>query len=308
MSGGACMSSITKQRVGKYIYLYESTSFWDKEKGPRNKKISIGRIDPETGEPVYKPEYLARQTYQTTQSQQCVDAGNDDSLRRELMEALDSIKDYGVSYFLLTLATKLGLLNAIKQSLSRCWKEAFALVCYLIACDKAVMYCDDWISCNDGFDAINLSSQRVSELLMSVTCQERRIFYQFWHKLIREQEYIALDITSVSSYSKQITGCEWGYNRDNEDLPQVNICMLFGETSKLPVFQTMYSGSLKDVSTLNATIAEFTSVVGEGEYRFVMDKGFFSAKNVNMLLRRLDCKFLMPVSFTIMAPGIQTSV
>ena len=54
------MSSITKQRIGKYIYLYESTSYWDKEKGPRNKKVSIGRIDPKSGEPVYKPEYLTR--------------------------------------------------------------------------------------------------------------------------------------------------------------------------------------------------------------------------------------------------------
>jgi hypothetical protein len=298
MQGGADMASITKQRIGKYIYRYESTSYWDKEKWPRNKKISIGRINPETGEPVYKPEYLARQAYSSTQNQQRVNHGCGDFLRQELMEALDSIKDYGVSYFLLTLATKLGLFNAIKQSLPRYWKETLALACYLIASDKAVMYCDDWVSCNDGFETNDMSSQRVSEFLMSITCQERRTFYQSWHKLIREQEYIALDITSVSSYSKQIAGCEWGYNRDLEDLPQVNICMLFGETSKLPVFQTIYSGSLKDVSTLNATIAEFTSVVGEGEYRFVMDKGFFSAKNVNMLLRRHDCKFLMPVSFT----------
>jgi transposase len=292
------MSSITRQRIGKYIYLYESTSYWDKEKGPRNKKISIGHIDPKTGEPVYKLEYLARQASSSADNSQCVKFDGSDFQCHELMEALDSIKDYGVSYFLLEIATKLGLFNTMKQSLLRCWKEILALACYLVACDKAVMYCEDWISCNDGFDANGMSSQRVSDLLMSITCQERHSFYQSWYKLIREQEYIALDITSVSSYSKQITGCEWGYNRDHEDLPQVNICMLFGETSKLPVFQTMYSGSLKDVSTLNATIAEFTGITGGGEYRFVMDKGFFSAKNVNMLLHRHDCKFLIPVSFT----------
>jgi len=292
------MSSITRQRIGKYIYLYESTSYRDKEKGPRNKKISIGHIDPETEKPVYKPEYLARQACSSTPNPQSTGHDSDDFLHRELIEALDSIKDYGVSYFLLAIATKLGLLGVLKQSLVRYWKEIWALVCYLVVCDKAVMYCEDWLSSNDGFDVNDMSSQRVSELLMSITCQERKQFYQAWHKLISEQEYIALDITSVSSYSKQITECEWGYNRDNENLPQVNLCMLFGETSKLPVFQTMYSGSLRDVSTLDATIAEFTATVGSGEYRFVMDKGFFSAKNVNMLLQRHNCKFLMPVSFT----------
>lgn len=39
-------------------YVYESTSYWDKEKQqPRNKRKLIGKIDPETGEivPTGKP-------------------------------------------------------------------------------------------------------------------------------------------------------------------------------------------------------------------------------------------------------------
>lgn len=62
--------------------------------------------------------------------------------------------------------------------------------------------------------------------------------------------YIALDITSISSYSQLMKSCEWGYNRDHENLPQINLCMLFGEESMLPVYQTAYTGSLKDVTTL----------------------------------------------------------
>jgi hypothetical protein len=47
------MSSITKQRLGKYTYLCESESFWDAEKRrPDNKKVRIGKIDNMTGEPV----------------------------------------------------------------------------------------------------------------------------------------------------------------------------------------------------------------------------------------------------------------
>jgi len=54
------MSSIIRQRVGKYIYLYESTSYRNEEGKPRNKRTIIGKIDPQTGLPVYKPEYLER--------------------------------------------------------------------------------------------------------------------------------------------------------------------------------------------------------------------------------------------------------
>ncbi len=54
------MSSIVKHKVGKYTYLYESISFRNEDGQPRNKRITIGRIDPITGQPIYKPEYLER--------------------------------------------------------------------------------------------------------------------------------------------------------------------------------------------------------------------------------------------------------
>ena len=47
------MSSIIKRldkRTG-ITYVYESTSYWDKEKKqPRSKRVLIGKVDPDTGE------------------------------------------------------------------------------------------------------------------------------------------------------------------------------------------------------------------------------------------------------------------
>lgn len=54
------MTCISRQTVGKYTYLYESVSFRDQNGRPRNKKVSIGKIDPVTGKPVFKKEYLER--------------------------------------------------------------------------------------------------------------------------------------------------------------------------------------------------------------------------------------------------------
>ena len=64
---------------------------------------------------------------------------------------------------------------------------------------------------------------------------------------VPRNQYVALDITSISSYSELIESCEWGYNRDHEDLPQINLCMLFGEDVRLPLYQASYSGSISDV-------------------------------------------------------------
>ena len=73
-------------------------------------------------------------------------------------------------------------------------------------------------------------------------------------------------------------------NRDGENLPQINMCMLMGQASRLPVYHTVYSGSLKDVSTLRTTLAKFDSVTDGRPVLAVMDKGFFSRKNVTAML------------------------
>jgi hypothetical protein len=59
--------------------------------------------------------------------------------------------------------------------------------------------------------------------------REQEKFFSEWGKYRGEKEYLALDITPVSSYSELIDEVEWGYNRDGEKLPQVNLCMLLGE-------------------------------------------------------------------------------
>jgi transposase len=74
--------------------------------------------------------------------------------------------------------------------------------------------------------------------------------------------------------------------------------MLFGEDSKLPVYQTLYSGSLKDVSTLQTTLFEISSITGGKQFIFLTDKGFISMSNIDWLLANIKFKFLMAVPFT----------
>jgi transposase len=308
------MVSITRQNVGRYTYLYESESYWDKEKKrPDNKKTLIGKIDLLTGDPVYKQEYLDKlaSAGESIADMKLWDRKNEargQISRVNVSEdaiassVIDSIKDFGVVYFLRELSEKIGLLSVLRDAMPDVWEDVFSLACYLISSDKPVMYCEEWVASNDGLDVGSMSSQRISELLLSFGSEQRNRFYQLWYDLIREREYIALDITSVSSYSDLIEASERGYNRDGENLAQVNICMLFGENSKLPVYQTIYSGSLRDVSTLKATISEFGALVDISDLMLVMDKGFFSVQNVNMLLGRGNeeplCQFLISVPFT----------
>jgi transposase len=100
------------------------------------------------------------------------------------------------------------------------------------------------------------------------------------------------------SYSNLIPDCEWGYNRDGEALAQINMCLLFGEGSQLPVYQTLYSGSLIDRGTFRTTIEELKAVSGGKRLVLVMDKGFYSKNNLKTLIRE-GHRFLLSVPFTL---------
>lgn len=54
------MSYIAEVKVGKHTYLYECTAYRDKNGKAKSTRITIGKIDPKTGERIYKPEYIER--------------------------------------------------------------------------------------------------------------------------------------------------------------------------------------------------------------------------------------------------------
>lgn len=289
------MSSIIKQKVGKHTYLYESISYRNSEGKPRNTREVVGKIDPITKKEIYKPEYIARRKAEGNPIEV-----SDEKTEFSIDEIKQShIKEYGCFYLLKCIAEKISLFSTIKDTLLKYCNEVFALSSYLVATGDPFLYCEDWINKIECLPIGSLSSQRISELLSSISHNERESFYREWAKKRCEDEYLALDITSISSYSELIDDVEWGYNRDKENLPQINMCLLTGEKSRLPIYQTVYSGSLKDVTTLKTTLAKLKTNSLDKSILVVMDKGFYSTKNINMMLKDGDgFKFIISVPFT----------
>jgi len=293
---GLCaMAYIFEQSVGKYRYVYEGTSYRDKNGNPRNTRIRIGKVDPITKEHVYTPEYIARM--EQTDTPVAVPT----TQKRFSIEDIkkSTVKDFGCLYLLRSIAEASGLMGVLQESLDKAWQEVFMLASFLVVTGDPFVYCEDWLNSTESLPVGNMSSQRVSELLKSISVDSRDRFYSAWCNIRSEREYLALDITSSSSYSELIEDVEWGYNRDDENLPQINICMLMGLDSMLPIYQTTYSGSIGDVSTLDTTFHEFDAITGGKPILAVMDKGFFKKSRVTALLdERKDRKFIVPVSFS----------
>jgi transposase len=216
-----------------------------------------------------------------------------------IQETLANTKQFGLTYFFDQICENLKIKDILKTVFNDKISKILALVYYIISTEDPLMYCDDWLQTIDiDIQPNQLSSQRISELFAQISYNERILFYTLWSKLRQENEFLALDITSISSYSSLIEFIQPGYNREYDKLKQLNICMLFGETSRLPIFSLSYAGSLRDVSTLTSTLDIFDAI-NTKKVCLVLDKGFYSKKNINKLLDNPNkYDFMAAVPFT----------
>lgn len=181
------MSSIIQSKSGKYVYLYESESYRDKNGKVKNKRLIVGKVDPETGQHIYKPEYI---------EEKGVDALKVSAQEQKLYSYSDvkgsSVREYGVFYLLNDIAHQIGLINILSKVFPQTWKEMLNLVFYIVASGEPAMYCEDWLYKSECYASKRLSSQRISELLLAITPEERTCFYEEWGEYRCEKEYIAL--------------------------------------------------------------------------------------------------------------------
>ena len=74
----------------------------------------------------------------------------------------------------------------------------------------------------------------------------------------------------------------YGNNKDHEPLEQINLALLFGQQSRLPFYYRKLAGNMADVKTLRKLLADMNTL-GYEKIKVVLDRGFFSAANINDL-------------------------
>jgi len=247
-------------------YVYEAASFWDKEKNqPRNKQVCVGKLGPDTGDLIPSKRFSSGQEAQ----------------RDPTVTASAAI--VGPAIVLDTITKRLDLAKLLKVSFPQEHQQILTMAYYLVAQGGPLSHCQAWCNGHSHPCCESLTSQRISEILRTITIDGKQTFLKRWMNNVLEDDYLCYDITSISSYSKLNEYIKFGYNRDKEKLPQLNLAMLFGQKSCLPVYFQRMPGNITDVSTLHNLVKTF-KVLGFSSPNYVMDKGFYSKKNVDELL------------------------
>lgn len=122
-------------------------------------------------------------------------------------------------------------------------------------------------------------------------------FFRLQGKRRAEKEYWAYDTTSISSYSDTLRQVKYGKNKDDDQLPQINLALIFGQDSKLPFYYRKLSGNIPDVKTINELVREL-DILGYRKIKVVLDRGFYSAENINALFKN-HYKFVAGVNTSL---------
>ena len=259
----------TDKRSG-ITYAYHSVSYWDKEKQQsRAKRTLIGRVDLETGE--IKPTRKKKEK-------------SDENVAKRSF--------YGATLLFDKIGERIGLTDDLKSCFPDTYKQILSIAYYLILEDRnSLSRFPKWATAHKHPHGENISSQRSSDLFADMSNDSRERFFYKQGKRRSEKEFWAYDTTSISSYSKCLNQVKYGVNKDHVPLPQINLAMLFGETSGLPFYYRKLAGNITDVITVKALLKDM-DVYGFKKVKLVMDRGFYSEANVNFLYKD-HRKFLM---------------
>jgi transposase len=90
---------------------------------------------------------------------------------------------------------------------------------------------------------------------------------------------------------------KYGKNKEHDPLPQINLALLFGDQSMLPVCYRLLPGNIADVKTIENLLKEL-DFLDIQKLNLVMDRGFYSESNINELFKNHH-KFLIGAKLSL---------
>jgi transposase len=273
---------VCTQRIKGILYAFEDFPYWDVQKRQmRHRRNYIGKLD-SNGELVPNKAYASRlQMEKMLRGRQDI-----------IGQSVASREYYGAPYLLDVIGERTGVVQDLKTCFPDSYLKILSLAYYLILeSDSPVYRFKKWASTHQHPLGTEFPSQRISEFFGSITEEAKMAFFRIQSKRRMEKEYLAYDTTSISSYSELIDHARYGHNKDGDALPQINLALIFGEESMLPVYYRKLPGNITDVQTVRKLLKDIVFLEMK-RVKLVMDRGFYSAMNINELYQHHH-KFLI---------------
>ena len=242
-------------RRGDRYYLYRISSHWNREK--KRSQLSTD-------------EYLGRITPE----------GLIEPKAKRIMRRYDQIKvkEYG-STFLINHVSR-DIMDELKRHFPE-WKEIFAFACMRLLHQSSMKniefhYITSYMP--EMLGDVHVSPDVLGPMIRRIG-MDRAAMTGFMKSLMKDDRYLAVDLTHVISMSEGFMSAILGHNSVDEFLPQVQILFLFSLDHEIPAYFHILPGSVNSVASLKLSMEES----GAGRIVLVADTGFYSSSNISAL-------------------------
>jgi hypothetical protein len=253
-------------------YVYEVSSFYDKEKKRARKKTGkyLGAITENGG-------FKEATSIKVPKSSVAVNISR------------LSTKEYGMVAFIQEYCGK--MVEGLKTHFPGKWQFILvALYCRLLYASpmKNMAYYFKRSFFSEEFD-ITVNAKNISDLLKE-TGKDRKPITDYMYQQARGDKFFLIDATSIVSYSKNLSHVENGLAKDKTFAPLFNLLYFYSPHSYLPAYYRIFSGNIKDVKMACLAIQE--SLYKDAI--IIGDKGFYSEENLD-IFEDAALKYIIPL-------------
>ena len=270
-------------------YVYIDKPFWNAEKQRADhKRVYIGKYDGE----VFTPN----KTYHRLKSE--YEQGLAGRKTGPVPASVCLRQFYGSTYLLDEICDRIGIAADLGKCFGPLAAQIMSIAYYLVLEEGQAMYrFHKWGMTHRHPYGKDIPSQRSSEIFGLITEEAKMAYFRRQAKRHGLDEYLAFDTTSISTYSTLIKQAKYGKNKEGDSLPQINLALLYGEESMLPVYYRKLAGNITDVKTIENLVKD-VDFLKLDKLKLVMDRGFYSEANINGLMKHHH-KFLIGVRLSL---------
>ena len=262
-----------------YVY-YTTEKKYLKNKGfNQNKRVCIGKLDTKNNDYFYPNEmYIQHFGMQNISLKE-----NENKFSRTL--------SFGTKMVVEKVFEKLNLNQILTKVFAEKANLIKSLVCYYLENqNSAIQLYEKWARRNALFTSNIDSNSTFSRLFNDIiTSSKTNEFLYLWNQEFSKNSLnndiiMSLDTTNFNTYSASVLLAEYGKPKVDEGLKQVNLAYIINNETSIPLYYQLFPGSVIDQSQCK----ELVTKAKEFNYQnitLVMDRGFYSANNINFLLK-----------------------
>lgn len=259
------------RRIKENFYVYEFSSFYDKEKKKGRKKTGayLGKITKEDG-------------FVPTRSKKV------DKSFMTFNQSTLSTKEYGLSAFIQSYCSE--IVELLKKHFPDKWEYILVGLFSRLAHTsplKNIEYYFKKSYLSEQYD-IKVNSKVMSQLIRELG--SNRIPIINYMKSFFGDGVVLIDATSIISYSQNLSRVYTNLSKNGTYEPLFNLLYFYSPENYLPAYYRLFNGNIKDVKMISMAIKE-------SKYRnalVIADKGFYSEENL-AILEAEQLKYIIPL-------------